>query len=94
MKAAEMAPRMWSSSTGFVAGGSATLHIIRYHTAPEAAAIRMAIPRARARPIPSRASMKRVSAHAAPAILFEKPLSGPSAPNLRKPSGGRGAAMM
>jgi signal transduction histidine kinase len=80
-----IAPRMWSSMSGLVSGGSATVNIRRYIRAPAALAIRMVTPRISATPMASRPSMKPQSANVVPAREFQMPLNGPSAPNLRKP---------
>src|SRR5690242_7762877 len=47
----EIAPRMWSSMIGLVVGGSATVHIRTYMSAPATAVIRRPMPRMSASPM-------------------------------------------
>ena len=49
------APMMWSSTIGLVSGGSTTVHISRYSSAPETAATRIPIPSSSAVPIAGQA---------------------------------------
>src|SRR6476619_2758028 len=75
----------WSSMNGLFSGGRATVHIMTSISAPDAAAMRMPIPRMSARPIPARPTMKSQSAHVAPAMLWYIPGNGPVAAWARKP---------
>ena len=65
-----IAPRMWSSMTGLLAGSRATLHIIRYITAPAMAPSRMAMPKVSVTPMNSRPSMNAQLTQASPAMLL------------------------